>query len=91
MPKGLREHRRFPDYLTRIQAKMYGDYHVDKADDFVNKTFQLHIPKEAYYSETPDQEMMPYYVMLKLPGEEKVEFVNMVPFTPPRKENFMKG
>jgi len=91
MPEGLREHRRFPDYLTRIQAKMYGDYHVVDSDDFVEKTLQLNIPKEAYYSETPDQEMMPYYVMLKLPGEEKVEFVNMIPFTPPRKENFMKG
>ena len=27
--------------------------------------------------------MTPYYVMLILPGEDKLEFVNMLPFTPP--------
>ena len=35
--------------------------------------------------------MMPYYAMLKLPGEEKIEFVNMVPFTPEVKEFKMKA
>ena len=91
MPEGLRAHRRFPDYLTRIQAKMYGDYHVKDAEKFFNKSNQWKISMEAYYSETPNHEMMPYYAMLKLPGEEKAEFVNMVPFTPPKKDNFMKG
>ena len=91
MPEGLRSHRRFPDYLTRIQAKMYGNYHVTHSKTFFNKNNQWNIPIEAYYSETPNHEMMPYYAMLKLPGEDKVEFVNMIPFTPPKKENFMKG
>ncbi len=91
MPEGLRAHRRFPDYLTRIQAKMYGNYHVTNPETFFYKKEQWKIPKEAYYSETPNHEMMPYYAMLKLPGEEAAEFVNMIPFTPPQKENFMKG
>ena len=92
MPEGLRSHRRFPDYLTRIQARKYGDYHVEDADDFINNKYQWKISMEAYYSETPNHEMMPYYAMLKLPGsKEKAEFVNMIPFTPPKKDNFMKG
>ncbi len=91
MPEGLKAHRRFPDYLTRIQAKMYGNYHVTDAEKFINKSNQWKISMEAYYSETPNHEMMPYYAMLKLPGEEKAEFVNMIPFTPPKKDNFMKG
>ncbi|MDE0088220.1 MAG: UPF0182 family protein [Candidatus Poribacteria bacterium] len=91
MPEGLKAHRRFPDYLTRIQAKMFGDYHVEDSEKFFNKSNQWKISMEAYYSETPNHEMMPYYAMLKLPGEEKAEFVNMVPFTPPKKDNFMKG
>ncbi len=91
MPEGLKAHRRFPDYLTRIQAKMYGNYHVTDTETFFDKKEQWKIPKEAYYSETPNQEMMPYYAMLKLPGEETAEFVNMIPFTPPQKDNFMKG
>ena len=91
MPAGLQAHLRFPDYLTRIQAKMYGDYHVRDAKTFYDKDKQWKIPKEAYYSEAPDQEMMPYYAMLRLPGEEKAEFVNVIPFTPPRKVNYMKA
>lgn len=91
MPEELRVHRRFPDYLTRIQAKMYGNYHVEQARSFFDNNKQWKIPTEAYYSEKPNHEMMPYYAMLKLPGEEKVEFVNMIPFIPNKKVNFMKG
>ena len=91
MPAGLKTHLRFPDYLTRIQAKMYGDYHVRDAKTFYDKDKQWKIPKESYYTKYPTQEMMPYYAILKLPGEAKVEFVNVIPFTPPRKVNHMKA
>ena len=91
MPLGLREHLRFPDYLTRIQAKMYGVYHVLDPDEFFNRDDRWHIPTEFYYSDKPDQEIMPYYAMLKLPGETEIEFVNMVPFTPETKEFKMKA
>ena len=90
MPEGLRSHLRYPDYLTRIQAKLYGDYHQD-ASDFYNTNDAWGIPKEAYYSSEADQEMMPYYAILRLPGEEKAEFVNVIPFTPPDKEKRLKA
>ena len=81
MPDGLAPHLRYPDYLTRIQATLYGNYH-QQASGFYDKANRWAIPKEAYYSESPDQEMMPYYAMLQLPGEEKIEFVNIIPFAP---------
>ena len=90
MPEGLRSHLRYPDYLTRIQAKLYGDYHQD-ASDFYNSNDTWGIPTEAYYSSEADQEMMPYYAILKLPGEAKAEFVNVIPFTPPDKEKRLKA
>ena len=90
MPEGLRSHLRYPDYLTRIQAILYGDYHQD-ASDFYNSNDTWAIPKEAYYSSEADQEMMPYYAILRLPGEEKAEFVNVIPFTPPDKEKRLKA
>ena len=90
MPDGLKTHLRYPDYLTRIQAKMYGAYHR-RADDFYHRRDRWLIPKEAYYSSEADQEMMPYYAMLKLPGEDTLEFVNMVPFTPPKREKRLKA
>ena len=100
MPQGLQSHLRFPDYLTRIQANVYKDYHVTNARSFLQKGLQLVIPKEVYgvAKQTKsgpkwkdDQEMMPYYAMIKLPGEEKLEFVNMIPFTPYNKEFDMKA
>lgn len=91
MPEGLRSHRRFPDYLTRIQARKYGAYRVQDAEQFFDKNHQWKISKEAYYPEEAKHEMMPYYVMLKLPDEDKAEFVNMIPFTPPKKDKFLKG
>ncbi len=90
MPEGLKAHLRYPDYLTRIQAKMYGAYHR-RADDFYHRRDHWLIPKEAYYSSEADQEMMPYYAMLKLPGEDTLEFVNMIPFTPPKREKRLKA
>ena len=90
MPEGLSAHLRYPDYLTRIQAKMYGNYHQD-ASDFFKRRNLWKIPEEAYYSEVADQEMMPYYAMLKLPGEDQTEFVNMIPLTPPKKEKRLKA
>lgn len=90
MPEGLRSHLRYPDYLTRIQAKLYGDYHQN-ASDFYNSKDTWAIPLEAYYSNEANQEMMPYYAILKLPGEEKAEFVNIIPFAPPGKEKRLKA
>ena len=90
MPDGLSAHLRYPDYLTRIQAKMYGNYHQD-AGNFYKKQNLWKIPLEAYYSSEADQEMMPYYAMLKLPGEDQAEFVNMIPLTPPKKEKRLKA
>ena len=90
MPDGLKAHLRYPDYLTRIQAKMYGAYHR-RAEDFYHRRDRWLIPKEAYYSSEADQEMMPYYAMLKLPGEGTLEFVNVIPFTPPKREKRLKA
>lgn len=90
MPDGLAVHLRYPDYLTRIQARLYGDYYR-QASGFYDNTNPWSIPKEAYYSSQADQEMMPYYAMLKLPGEEKVEFVNVIPFAPRDREKQLKA
>ena len=90
MPPGLAAHLRYPDYLTRIQAQLYGDYY-QQASGFYNKTSRWSIPKETYYSADPDQEMMPYYAMLQLPGEEQIEFVNVIPFAPKDREKQLKA
>ena len=57
MPEGLAAHLRYPDYLTRIQARLYGDYYR-QASGFYDNSNPWSIPKEAYYSSQADLEMM---------------------------------
>ena len=90
MPEGLRSHLRYPDYLTRIQAKVYGKYHQN-ASDFYKNSDRWSIPLEAYDSKEPNKEMMPYYAILRLPGEENAEFVSVIPFAPPKRDNLLKA
>ena len=90
MPEGLRSHIRYPDYLTRIQAKVYGKYHQNASDFYLEKA-EWSIPKEAYDSTKADKEMMPYYAILRLPGEENAEFVSVIPFAPPKRDKQLKA
>ena len=90
MPEGLAAHLRYPDYLTRIQATLYSKYY-QQASGFFDNANTWSIPKEAYYSSEADQEMMPYYAMLQLPGEDQIEFVSVIPFTPPNRVKQLKA
>ncbi|MDD3654066.1 MAG: UPF0182 family protein [Desulfotomaculaceae bacterium] len=87
MPEDLRHHIRYPlDYFT-IQANMYAVYHMQDPQVFYNKEDKWNIPKDTFNVE---QKMMePYYTIIKLPGENKPEFVLILPFTPQNKNNMI--
>ena len=78
---GLRKHLRHPvDYFS-VQAFMFATYHMLDPGTFYNKEDQWEVP-------IVDQKPMePYYTVMKLPGEEKEEFILMLPFTPRLKDN----
>jgi len=44
---------------------------------------------EGVTTQTELREMMPYYLLLSLPDEEKLSFISMQPFTPLDKENMI--
>ena len=52
---------------------------------FYNKEDQWEIP--AIDIDGNPQLMQPYYTIMRLPGEEHAEFIQMLPFTPARKDN----
>ena len=52
---------------------------------FYNKEDQWEAP--AVDSSGESQRMAPYYAMMKLPGEHDAEFIQMLPFTPRRRDN----
>ncbi len=87
MPADLRAHVRYPVDLFRIQAAMYRSYHMQDVQVFYNQEDLWEIPNEIYSGQA--QMMEPYYIIVKLPGELREEFLLMVPFTPAKKDNMI--
>jgi uncharacterized membrane protein (UPF0182 family) len=85
MPEDLREHIRYPQDLFSIQAHMYATYHMQDPQVFYNKEDLLSIPRRTV--EGREREMEPYYTIMRLPGENKEEFVLLLPFTPNKRDN----
>jgi uncharacterized membrane protein (UPF0182 family) len=88
MDEGLRAHIRYPEVLLRAQAQTFLQYHMTDPKEFFLKEDQWAIPNEVVL-EGISQPVDPYYVIMKLPGEEKEEFVLILPFTPQDKPNLV--
>ena len=87
MPADLKKHVRYPRDLFDIQATTYTRYHMEDTQVFYNQEDLWQIPDELYGDRR--QEIKPYYIIIKLPEEEREEFLLMVPFTPSRKDNMI--
>ncbi|MGH7834185.1 MAG: UPF0182 family protein [Candidatus Binatia bacterium] len=100
MPEDLRAHIRYPQDLFTIQARMYATYHMQDPQVFYNKEDLLSIPQREVETQEQDpgpfgprrdqfveREMDPYYTIMRLPGEEREEFILLLPFTPNRRDN----
>jgi uncharacterized membrane protein (UPF0182 family) len=85
MPAGLRAHVRYPEGIFQIQSSVYATYHMTNPAVFYNKEDQWEVPAVDSGGET--RRMEPYYAMMKLPGETEAEFIQMLPFTPRRRDN----
>jgi uncharacterized membrane protein (UPF0182 family) len=77
---------------------MYTTYHMQDSQVFYNKEDLLSIPSKPVKTQEPqlgrmmppqelEQEIQPYYTIMRLPGEKKEEFVLLLPFTPNKKDN----
>ncbi len=85
MPADLRAHIRYPEGLFRVQAAMYAVYHMRDTQVFYNKEDLWSIP--IGHEGGPNLPMEPYYLIMRLPGEPKEEFVLLIPFNPSKKDN----
>jgi uncharacterized membrane protein (UPF0182 family) len=85
MPPDLRAHLRYPEDIFRIQTSVYSIYHMNNPQIFYNKEDMWEIPVLAQTS--GEQVMSPYYTIMRLPQEQREEFILMLPFTPGRKDN----
>lgn len=87
MPKGLRAHIRYPQYLFDMQANVYKNYHMSDPQVFYNKEDSWDIAKEKFTGKAQPQESQ--YMIMKLPGENKAEYILMIPYTPATKDNMV--
>lgn len=85
MPSVIREHLRYPQDFFEFQAQMFLKYHMTEPQTFYNQEDLWARPRETFEGVTIPME--PYYVMMRLPGEEKEEFILILPFTPFNKPN----
>ena len=85
MPAALRSHIRYPMGMLSLQARMYQTYHMQDAQVFYNKEDLWTIPQSTIGGS--EQEMRPYFTIMKLPDEKKEEFILLLPFTPSKKDN----
>ena len=91
MPEGLRTHIRYPQDLFGFQAAKYLKYHMLDPQDFYNLEDIWDIPLEKFGQSGDLQPIAPYYVIMKIPGEEEVEFVLLLPYTRIKPQQILAG
>lgn len=92
MPADLRKHVRYPELLLNMQAAVYGLYHMTNPEVFYNREDLWTVASEVGMGEGGEQRtqtMEPNFVLMKLPGETAVEFVEILPFTPANRNNLI--
>jgi uncharacterized membrane protein (UPF0182 family) len=92
MPPALRKHVRYPELLLKLQADVYGLYHMTDPEVFYNREDLWTVANEVGMNargEQATQAMEPNFVLMKLPGETGVEFIEILPFTPGNRNNLI--
>ena len=92
MPPALRKHVRYPELLLKLQAVVYGLYHMTDPQVFYNREDLWTVASEVGMDQSGEQktqEMEPNFVLMRLPGETAVEFVEILPFTPANRNNLI--
>ena len=87
MSPGLRQHLRYPPDLFEIQVDKFNTYHMTVPQVFYNREDVWAPPQEKFGGEAVQME--PYYVMMKLPGEDRLQFLLMTPVTPRNRDNMI--
>ena len=87
MSPGLRQHLRYPQNLFEVQVDKFNTYHMTVPQVFYNREDVWAPPQEKFGGEAVQME--PYYVLMKLPGEDRLQFLLMTPVTPSNRDNMI--
>ena len=92
MPGWLHKHVRYPELMLSLQAEVYGLYHMTNPEVFYNREDLWTVATQtgmAEGGEQATQAMEPNFVLMKLPEEPDLEFVEILPFTPSNRNNMI--
>jgi uncharacterized protein len=93
MPPDLQKHVRYPEDLFLIQANLFQTYHMEAADVFYNREDLWQFPRQPAGDGVSSLDgvapMVPYYIIMRLPGETQAEFFIMIPMVPSRRDNMI--
>jgi len=103
IPPDLEAHLRYPEDLFSIQADRYASYHIGAANDFYSKQDFWALPEDRSgqirqslgaaeplrVGDARLARMRPYYLLARLPGETREQFILVMPFTPNNKQNMV--
>ena len=103
MSDELRNHIRYPEDMFRVQSEIYATYHQLDTQDFFQDEDKWEIPGDPSTSDravvrgdTVDQfgklrldnrASLPYYLLMKLPGEDDLSYLILQSFNPASREN----
>ena len=77
---------------SACRLEIYGLYHMQDPEVFYNREDQWTVATENGSSQSGDQaaqSMAPNFVLMTLPGESNLEFVEILPFTPINRNNLI--
>ncbi len=90
LPENISQHIRYPEYLFKLQSRVYLRYHMSDPAAFYANTDLWMVAKEKYRG-TDAVNVEPYYNLLSVEdfGVEGAQLVLMQPFVPANKENLV--
>ena len=83
----LKAHLRYPQDLFSMQVRKYRRYHMQNPQVFYNNEDLWALANEKYGGKLGP--MLPYYILMRLPGEAQLQFLLMIPLTPYDKDNMI--
>ncbi len=98
MSSELLDHIRYPEDLFTIQSDMYRDYHMTDPKVFYADEDPWVIPSDSSttprvatlrgeFTEIGFKPMLPYYLLMSLPGETDLSYLIFQPFNPENRPN----
>ena len=98
MSSDLLDHIRYPEDLFTIQSDMYRDYHMTDPRVFYADEDPWVIPSDSSttprvatlrgeFTEIGFKPMLPYYLLMSLPGESDLSYLIFQPFNPENRPN----